>query len=102
MEKHGRFPLEGVLAVLLRVTVGMAALCPLHTLPAHVRLCAALYVSIYIVQILAGKAKAKQASDDSSEASSEEYGEDDDEEEGKYEIEEDEEELEDNSDSDGK
>ncbi|KAM4646900.1 nucleolar complex protein 2 homolog isoform 1-T1 [Amazona ochrocephala] len=47
-----------------------------------------------------GKGKAKQAADDSSEASSEEYGEDDDEEEGRYEIEEDEEGLEDDSDSD--
>ncbi|XP_069730787.1 nucleolar complex protein 2 homolog [Phaenicophaeus curvirostris] len=47
-----------------------------------------------------GKAKAKQASDDSSEASSKEYGEDDDDEEGVYEIEEDEEDLEEGSDSD--
>ncbi|KAM6402587.1 nucleolar complex protein 2 homolog [Rhynochetos jubatus] len=51
------------------------------------------------VKTLAGKAKAKQASDDSSEASSKDYGEDDDE-EGRYEIEEDEEELEEDSDSD--
>ncbi|NWI49010.1 NOC2L protein, partial [Calyptomena viridis] len=47
-----------------------------------------------------GKAKAKQASDDSSEESSKEYGEDDDDEEGNYEIEDDEEELEEDSESD--
>lgn len=58
-------------------------------------------VSIHIVKTLAGKAKAKRASDDSSEASSEDYGEDEDEEEGQYEIEEDEEELEEDGDSDG-
>ncbi|NWR85156.1 NOC2L protein, partial [Furnarius figulus] len=46
-----------------------------------------------------GKAKAKQASDDSSDESSKEYGEDDDDEEGNYEIEDDEEELEEDSES---
>ncbi|NXI42318.1 NOC2L protein, partial [Galbula dea] len=50
---------------------------------------------------LKGKAKAKQASDESSEASSQEYGEEEDDEEGKYEIEEDEEELAEDSDSEG-
>ncbi|NXF76706.1 NOC2L protein, partial [Sclerurus mexicanus] len=46
-----------------------------------------------------GRAKAKQASDDSSDESSKEYGEDDDDEEGNYEIEDDEEELEEDSES---
>lgn len=63
--------------------------------------CARVLLLILPFASLAGKGKAKQASDDSSEVSSEEYGEDDDEEEGRYEIEEDEEELEDDSGSDG-
>ncbi|NXG06280.1 NOC2L protein, partial [Sakesphorus luctuosus] len=46
-----------------------------------------------------GKAKPKEASDDSSEESSKEYGEDDDDEEGNYEIEDDEEDLEGDSES---
>lgn len=53
------------------------------------------------LQTLAGKGRAREASDDSSEASSKEFGEEDDDEEGNYEVEEDEEELEEASESEG-
>lgn len=101
-EKRRNFPFSVCMTVLLVLGWWYFALLRIYKYIYTACRCVLLFiVSIHIVKILAGKAKAKRASDDSSEASSEDYGDDDDEEEGKYEIEEDEEELEDDGDSDG-